>query len=149
MSLDVWLTVDDVVYGAERGVIFIREDGQTKEISREEWLRRFPDREPVSVRIGETNEVYSANITHNLGKMAVAAGIYDFVWRPDENGITKASQLIEPLRDGLSRLKSNPIYYKQFDSENGWGSYKNFLPWIERYLNACQCNTDANIHVSR
>ena len=27
-------------------------------------------------------EVYGANITHNLGKMAAEAGIYEALWRP-------------------------------------------------------------------
>ena len=53
------------------------------------------------------DEVYSRNITHNLNKMAEAAGIYTVLWRPDENGITKAHQCIEPLRTGLgNRWKS-------------------------------------------
>jgi len=34
--------------------------------------------------------VYDANITHNLGAMAEAAGIYKHLWRPEEIGITKA-----------------------------------------------------------
>lgn len=49
--------------------------------------------------------VYSANITHNLGKMADEASIYYALWRPDEIGITKAGQLIIPLREGLLLLK--------------------------------------------
>ena len=30
----------------------------------------------------ENEEVFSANITNNLNKMANAAGIYDALWRP-------------------------------------------------------------------
>lgn len=37
---------------------------------------------------GET--LYSRNITHNLGRMAQAAGIYECLWRPEEHGITHA-----------------------------------------------------------
>lgn len=32
----------------------------------------------------ESERFYSANITHNLGNMAQAAGIYHPVWRPEE-----------------------------------------------------------------
>lgn len=31
-------------------------------------------------------EVFSANITHNLGEMADKAGIYKACWRPEEIG---------------------------------------------------------------
>ena len=41
-------------------------------------------------------EVYQANITHNLTKMADAAGIYMVCWRPEELGFTKAGQLSTP-----------------------------------------------------
>ena len=34
----------------------------------------------------EGREVFSANITHNLGAMAKEAGIYMHLWRPDELG---------------------------------------------------------------
>ena len=42
--------------------------------------------------------IYSRNITHNMNKMADAVGLYKPLWRPDEIGITKAAQLVEPLR---------------------------------------------------
>lgn len=106
MSLDVYLKLKGVQNLREGEHIFIREDGQTKEISRAEWERRFPDREPVTVEVFSDNEtVYSANITHNLNRMAEAAGIYKELWRPEEVGIVKAAQLVEPLRAGLARLR--------------------------------------------
>jgi hypothetical protein len=95
-------------------------------------------------------EVYSANITHNLNRMAEEAGLYLYLWRPDEIGITKAGQLIEPLRDGLALLKgAEPERFKAFDAPNGWGLYEHFVPWVERYLAACIENPDADVHVSR
>lgn len=39
-------------------------------------------------------QLYWANITHNLNSMAGAAGIYQHLWRPEEVGVTKARQLI-------------------------------------------------------
>lgn len=94
-------------------------------------------------------EVYNANITHNLGSMAEAAGIYEHLWRPGEIGITKASQLIEPLRVGLALLESDPERFKKFDSPNGWGLYKYFVPFVRRYLKACVESPDADVRVSR
>lgn len=92
---------------------------------------------------------FSANITHNLGRMAEAAGVYDCCWRPDECGITKAIQLSEPLRKGIADMEARPEEFKKFNSENGWGLYENFLPWLKRYLAACEANPDANVSVSR
>jgi hypothetical protein len=94
-------------------------------------------------------EVYTANITHNLGRMAEEAGIYQHLWRPEQIGITTASQLIEPLRAGLKLMRDDPARFEAFNAENGWGLYKNFVPWIANYLAACEENPDATIEVSR
>jgi len=97
----------------------------------------------------EREQYYSANITHNLNVMAKEAGIYNHLWRPEEIGVTKARELIEPLRAGLAAMKADPKRFKKFDSPNGWGRYRNFVPWIESYLAACIKFPDANIEVSR
>jgi hypothetical protein len=93
--------------------------------------------------------VYTANITHNLNKMADAAGIYKHLWRPEEIGVTTAAQLIEPLRAGLAQMVERPTHFEQFNASNGWGLYENFVPWIAKYLEACIANPDATIRVSR
>lgn len=97
----------------------------------------------------ETEEFYNGNITHNLNKMAVEAGIYKHLWRPDEIGITKAEQLIEPLRKGLDLMKTDRPRFEAFNSPNGWGLYENFVPWVERYLQACEEYPGATVVVSR
>lgn len=94
-------------------------------------------------------EIYSANITHNLGKMAEAAGIYGAVWRPEEHGITKAAQLIPILEKGIAEMKADPEKYRALNAPNGWGTYDVFVPWLERYLAACKEDPDADIKVSR
>jgi hypothetical protein len=94
-------------------------------------------------------EFYCANITHNLNVMAEEAGIYRHLWRPDEIGITKASQLIEPISLGLALMKAEPERFKAHDASNGWGTYEDFIPWIERYLHACRTYPDATVEVSR
>lgn len=95
------------------------------------------------------SEVFSANITHNLGKMAREAGIYDVLWRPDEHGITKAHQCVEPLRTGILELVGNRRHYEQFNSPNGWGLYEHFVPFAVRVLMACCDVPDADVEVSR
>lgn len=150
MSLDVYLEMQGVqnLDGGEH--IFIREDGQTKEISRDEWDKRFPGREPmVAILDSDDDGVYSANITHNLNTMAGEAGIYKHLWRPDEIGITKAAELIEPLRAGLALLKSDPARFKKFNPENGWGNYEGLVAFVEKYLAACEEYPAADVSVSR
>ena len=93
--------------------------------------------------------VFDANITHNLNKMAAEAGIYEVVWRPDEVGIKTAADLIEPLRAGLALLESDPERFQVFDAANGWGTYEHFVPWLKRYLVACEADPDASVEVSR
>jgi hypothetical protein len=94
-------------------------------------------------------ELFEANITHNLNAMAEAAGIYRELWLPDEIGITKARQLIQPLETGLSWLKADPEKFKKYNATNGWGLYEHFVPWVESYLDACKANPDADVKVSR
>jgi hypothetical protein len=94
-------------------------------------------------------EVASENITHNLNKMAEAAGIYKVLWRPDENGYQLAGDIIPVLEEGLAKLKADPSFYKQFDSPNGWGIYDHFVPFVERVLEHCKGNPEAIIVVSR
>jgi len=93
-------------------------------------------------------EIYWANITHNLNKMAQEVGIYQHCWHPDEIGITKAAQLIEPLTTAIALMKSDPERFKHFDASNGWGLYENFVPWLERYLAACQEHPGADVEAS-
>ena len=93
--------------------------------------------------------LYSANITHNLGKMASEAGIYEALWRPEEINVKKASELIPLLEDGLNKLKSDRQHYEKFNASNGWGLYEHFVPFVEEYLDACKKNPEAIISVSR
>lgn len=156
MSLDVYLSLKGEEHPQTEisGAIFVRENGSTVQISEEEWRRRYPGREPYRVTAPENDgsgdcEVFSANITHNLNRMADEAEIYKEVWRPEENGITTAAQLIEPLRRGIAAMKADPIRFKLFDAPNGWGVYEDFVPWLERYLAACEEYPTALVRASR
>jgi len=93
--------------------------------------------------------VYDANITHNLGRMADEAGIYYALWRPEEISKTKAIEIVELLEKGLADLKARPKHFETFNSPNGWGMYKHFVPFVEKYLEACKEYPDAVISISR
>ena len=97
----------------------------------------------------QPTQVYAANITHNLGEMAEAAGIYKALWRPEEVGITKAHQLIDPLMAGLMRLRADPARFRSLNPDNGWGSYDGLVEFVARYLDACASDPDADVRVSR
>jgi len=105
----------------------------------------------LDVYLTEVREttIYDRNITHNLNKMADEAGIYKHLWRPEEIEITKAAQLIEPLREGLSLLLSDPERFKKFDPENKWGDYDGLVNFVREYLAACEENPNASVSVSR
>jgi len=148
MSLDVYLRIPGQTQRLESR-IFVRDDGQTKELSRKEWNERFPGREPVVVEETESDEVFHANITHNLGTMAVWADLYEWLWRPDEVGVAKAQELIEPLRRGLDALVADPDKFKQYNPENGWGNYEGLVDFVKRCLEACEENPEAKVEVSR
>jgi len=154
MSLDVYLITEELHEKKPTSGIFIRENGETKEITREEWYLRHPEEVPIALipeeyELDQTYEVFHANITHNLNNMARLAGIYVHLWRPEEIEITEASELIEPLREGLHQLKLFPAKYKVLNPENGWGTYEGFVTFVENYLNACYEYPEAIIEISR
>ena len=93
-------------------------------------------------------EVHSQNITHNLGKMAGEAGIYQALWHPEEAGITTAKQLIAPLSEAIVMMSVDPARFKKHNPENGWGSYEGFVPWLVQLRDACTENPDATVEVS-
>ena len=113
--------------------------------------------------------VYSANITHNLNKMAAEAGLYEALWRPhrlkpgydiaednydaeyafEEANPVRAHEIIEIIEKGLADMKARPKHYETFNSSNGWGMYENFVPWIEEYLKALKEFPDAQVECDR
>ena len=92
---------------------------------------------------------YDANITHNLNKMASAAGIYEALWCPDEHGLTTAAQLVPLLRVGLAKLRADPARYRKLNPANKWGSYEGLCRMVEAYLAACEANPTATVSVRR
>ncbi len=104
----------------------------------------------LDVTLTQSEEVdFDANITHNLGLMADVAGIYHHLWRPEEIGVTKAEELIQPLKLGLALMQQDPAKFEALNASNGWRLYEHFLPWVERYLAACEKFPDAEVRVDR
>lgn len=103
----------------------------------------------ISLTETTTETVFDANITHNLTEMAKEAGIYYALWRPGTINCTRARDIIPMLELGLSKLKEDPEHFEQYDAENGWGTYLQFVPFVEDVLKACKENPEAIIEVSR
>jgi hypothetical protein len=152
MSLDIFLTMPGAQIPVAPARIFIREDGQTTAITRAEWDARHPGTEPVTLRAdprATTDQVYTANITHNLAEMAQHAGLYGVLWEPETCGITHARDLVGPLRIGLTTLAQDPAYFSQFTPPNGWGSYTQLALFTAEYLVACEQWLAAEVSVWR
>lgn len=140
MSLDVSLYPPNRPRtSAQNAIELLRANGFTREADCLEYRYEDPD------YIGES---FSSNITHNLWEMALAAGIYEECWRPEEIAVMTASQLIPLLEKGLALLKSDRPRFEKFNASNGWGKYEHFVPWVEGYLNACRQYPDHVISVS-
>jgi hypothetical protein len=147
MSLDVWLTVNKPVLKSGTGV-YVRQNGKRIELSAKEVAEQFEGAE-IQPQEYESNEVFDANITHNLGQMANKAGLYYALWRPEERQYYKAKDLITPLTRGLKKLKANPDTFKAINPDNGWGSYDDLVQFTGDYLETCKQYPEAEIGVSR
>jgi len=94
----------------------------------------------IQEEIEQAEDIYDdakladVNITHNLNKMADAVGLYEALWKPDEIGITTASQMIPFLEKGIKKLKENPEKYKAFNAPNGYGKYEDFVRFCDSVL---------------
>lgn len=95
---------------------------------------------------GEEFTVADKNITHNLNRMWQEAGVYEALY--ESEGKT-AKEIIPTLEEGLQRMIADPKHFKQFDSPNGWGLYKNAVPWLAELIAEFKEYPDGVIGVSR
>ena len=146
MSLDVEIYYDKKI----TRICAINENDEIIEITQDEWDSYFPGL--TLIFPGDNgfnlNILYQDNITHNLAKMAKEAGIYKYIWMPEENNIKYAGDLIEYLKDGFCKLIINPKFYREFEPANNWGSYEGLLNFVMGYLEACKKHPKAKIYAS-
>ncbi|WP_341323391.1 hypothetical protein NSQ62_07925 [Solibacillus sp. FSL H8-0523] len=76
-------------------------------------------------------ELVSKNVTHNLIGMWREAGIYSVLY--ESEGKT-ANEVLPKLKQGLIKLKENPVYFNKFNSPNGWGTYDGAVKWLEKLI---------------
>lgn len=141
MSLDIYIISPEPIKRKSTG-IWVRDNGQTRELTREEAIECFPDADPESIQEIEieTNEFWHGNITHNLTEMAGECCIgepgtlYDLLWRDEEPD--DILEYINWLIWALTELKSQPEVYKRFNPENGWGTYKQLVEFVRSFIHA-------------
>lgn len=103
----------------------------------------------------EEEEEWSANITHNLGKMASNIpvsgyySLYDVMWHPEDNNIKDTTTLLKYLIEGLKYMIDHRKDLLQYNSENGWGTYEDLMKFTLNYKQHCEDNPDCEISVSR
>lgn len=97
----------------------------------------------------ESEQIFSANITHNLIGMAGRAGLYECLWEPNENEYYKAEDIVPELVKSLNDLESYPEKFIPFNSSNGWGTYDDFVPFVASILEACYKHPTTTIEVCR
>lgn len=94
-------------------------------------------------------EAFSANITHNLNKMAGECGLYMVLWRPEEIGISTAGDAAPLIEAGIASMKSERERVEQFEPANGWGDYSGLLGFAESCLAACREHPKAKVRACR
>lgn len=97
----------------------------------------------------EERSVYHVNITHNLIELAANLGIYQRVWRPEENGIDRAGRLVDWIDPALRELLSNKKKYRKYEASNGWGTVEQFIGFLQELQEACLRYPQAEIRASR
>lgn len=91
-------------------------------------------------------ELFTTNITHNLYPMWSQAGIGSALY--DSQG-KRARDILSTLEGGLEYMRANVDACRKLDSQNGWGTYKDALPWLEDLVAACRRFPDAVIRISK
>jgi hypothetical protein len=96
-----------------------------------------------------TDCVFAYNLTHNLGEMASAAGLYEALWRPEEIDAVYAKDVIRVLKVGLKALEERQESLEKLSPENGWGTYGDLLDCTIAYLEMCEKYPEAEIRACR
>ena len=138
MSLDITIISPEPIKKKSTG-IYARIDGQTRELTKEEAIKHFPDVDSDSIieKEIETNEFWHGNITHNLYEMARQCYGRDFylndlLWRdemPDD-----IIEYISNLIACLFELDINPKKYEQYNPSNGWGTYEQLVEFVRSFI---------------
>jgi hypothetical protein len=99
--------------------------------------------------------VFEIELTHNLNKMAMQAGLYAPLWYCNDETDSAhpryqyAQKMIPVLTEGIQNLQRRPEYFRQFNPSNGWGTYDQLLKAALDLLETCRRYPDAEPISSR
>jgi hypothetical protein len=119
------------------------------EMSLDIWLEHEP-----CPHCRRADVIWVGNITHNLSKMATAAGLHTALWRPETfvgaNAYPRGWNVFPALLKGQEWLQKNPAEAIKHNPPNGWGSYETLVEFVSDYIYALSDdNEGAIIKVSR
>lgn len=161
MSLDLYIESKTPVLHRGTGVC-IRENGENRELkTKQEVLTYFPDMDPDKIKetTYEDNDYFHINITRNLTKMAEECNVigicnydaesavvtlYDLMWHPKEK-LKVTTPTLDYLTDLIGcykKLLEEPEFFRQFNPENGWGSYEGLVKKVKAYMEALTAISD-------
>ena len=101
-------------------------------------------------RKGPTEEVWSGNITHNLGRMAkeVKTGnktLYDLLWyAPD----VVTGEYVKDLVEAFIQLEQGKDWLEEYNAPNGWGTYYNLFQFLSDLI-TCGIKPGMLIRISK
>ena len=152
-----WIECNVIEHHQGSGVYY-RGSGKNYEVNDIEELKKlFPtqdlsqiikDMEENKDKTYFDSEVWSGNITHNLGAwrgtgmaqhVPLQSGLtlYDILWRPDEHNYDYlTSDYISEVKEGLQYLQNHPEELKIYNPSNGWGNYDVLLNFVGNLYNA-------------
>ena len=82
-------------------------------------------------------------------ELSNGATLYHVLWRPDECGWKYARDIGDLLHEAYNILISDPEKYKEYNPENGWGSYEGLVDFVYDYRAACWDYPEAELRISR
>ena len=92
----------------------------------------------------EVHEEVVSGLTYNLRPMIVAA---TWVGPRDLHG-RKAEDVRRCIEPGLQDMVADPAWYRQYNPENGWGTYEGCVRVLTRLVELCREYPDATVEVT-
>lgn len=88
----------------------------------------------------ESEEMFSINVTYNVGTMLRNAGLHKEIL--DD----KSVEYVLPIVDASYRLmRMNRGFFEQFNAKNGWGTYDTTIEAVEKFWRALRSANKTNI----
>ena len=144
MSLDLYIKTKTPTHRKSSG-IFTRVNGETFEIlTLEDFHKYLPNCDDSQFKVYESDdeELWSGNITHNLGRMAEHIAtrnytLYELLWHPSESGFLYANREYKyNIYNALKNMLLHRDELQQYNPENGWGSYDSLLHFVQSFAEA-------------